>query len=152
MKKGQLGTAMLSIGIVLIIGIVAASIMWTQISGQTTLTRVNNNLWNGTNTSCVDLTDNCIRSLVSVTNATDGATINSGNYTLCNVNSGSVRFYDGITLAEGYWVDKNMNATYDEVDCNYIESSITRTIVNYLPVLMGIMLLIFTAGFIALKQ
>jgi len=150
-KKGQLGTTIIGIGVVLIIGVIIASIMYSQVDNQTSQTTVTDDQFTASNSSCVDITDKCIYSVTSVENGTGSYTVTSGNYSTCKVNSG-LRWDDGLLVSDDLVNGQTLNATYTEIDCGYISSGLTRTIVNYLPVLLAVALLIFLAGYVTMKS
>jgi len=155
MKKkaqGILGGAIIPIFIVLLLGVIFASIVWRQIDEQTAATAITNDVFTGvsSNTTCIDVTTKCIYSLTSVTNNTGGETVGTGNYSLCDVNGG-VRYNDGIVISATEYNSETLNATYTEIECNHIESGLTRTIVRYLPIFIALALLIFLVGYVTIK-
>lgn len=135
-----------------LIGVIAVSIVSSQINRQTAYTTITDDQFTMSNTSCVDVTANCISSLTSVENVTGSVTIGSGNYSICNVNAPSTR-YDGILVSGDAYVDSNfngltLNSTYVEEACDSIQGGITRTIVPYFVILMAVVLLVFVTGYI----
>lgn len=151
MKDKKAQTAMwVTIMIVSIIGIVSLQIMYTSIKDQTTTTAITDDQFTGSNTSCVQITEECILSLSSVENATGSVTIGAGNYSLCYSDS-SGDYADGIELDDAEYNGMTLNATYTEVNCGYI-TGLTALVVNNLPIIFGVAILVFVAGFVMTKK
>lgn len=141
-KKGEIPIIGLSIAVIL--GIIALGVGFGLISNQTTTTTITKDSFTAKNSTCVQVTDNCIQSLTSVTNGTKTYT---GNFTLCgdNPNLNGLILYP---LQKGAKLHNSvMNATYTEISCGYL-SGTTRTIVNYVPLLWAVAILALVAGFI----
>jgi len=147
-KYAQAGPWILIL-VVSVIGLVALQVMYTLITNQTDTTAITDDQFTGSNTSCVDVTDNCILSLTSVENST--TVLGAGNYSLCTVNSGTTRYDDGILLDDAEFNGYTLNATYTEVDCNHV-TGLTALVVNNVPILVAVALLIFAAGFAIMKR
>ena len=135
----------------LTIGIIAIGAIVTQISGQTSTTTVTNDQFTMSNTSCVDVTTNCILSLTSVSNVTAGTAginpIDSGNYSICRVNAPAGMF-DGVVVSGDASIDVlnglTLNTTYTGINCDYIGGATTRSLISYIPLLAVVALLVFT--------
>ena len=150
MKKAHPQTAAwITIMIVSIIGLVTLQIMYTSIRDQTATTSITDDQFTGS-TSCVDITDNCILTLDSVENATGGETLGTGNYSLCDANSGG-KYNDGIILDDAEYNTETLNATYTEVNCGHL-TGLTALVVNNVPILVAVALLVFAAGFAMMKK
>ena len=160
MKKGQIAVnVIIGMGITLIIGVIVLSIIWTQYADQVGSATITGDQFTASNTTCVELTDKCLTSITSLNNATGNSTmkstiIGSGNYSICTARGLNNKFdgvlLDGDTVVDAGYNGQTVNASYTEISCNRI-TGMTATIVGYLPVLLAIVLLIFLAGFIAIK-
>ena len=151
MKKAYPQAAIwITIMIVSIIGLVALQVMYTSIQDQTDTTAITDDSFTGSNTTCVDITDNCILSVTSVENATGGETLGTGNYSLCDANSGG-KYDDGIILDDAEYNAATLNATYTEVNCGHL-TGLTALVVNNVPILVAIAILVFAAGFAVMKR
>jgi len=148
MKKYNQAAMWTAILIVLVIGLVALQIMYTSISNQTSETTITDDQFVGSNTTCVDLTDQCILSLTSIENGT--VVVDAGNYSLCEANSGG-KYSDGILLDDAEFNGYTLNATYTEVNCGHL-TGLTAVVVNNVPILVAIALLVFAAGFAIMKK
>lgn len=150
MKKGQMGLAGVFIGImvVLIMGVIVLSIIFTQISNQTTTTAVSNDLFTADTASCVRVTNNCMLSTGTLTVTSGGDTIPTANYSRCP--SGEDNY--GIQASTADLDAVALNATYTEVDCGYIEAGTSRTVITLLPLLFAVGLLVFVVGYMASKR
>ena len=152
MKQKKAQMAIVGIMIALILGVIFLSIAWTQIQSQQTRTTITDDQFTATNGSCVRVTSECIASLTTVENGTGGSELLTGNFTACGVNTDLY----GLLLSPTGQIDASydgatVNATYIEGSCNEITGQ-TRTIINYVPVLMAVVLLAFTAGFAFMKK
>jgi len=147
MKKVAQTGMFIALFVGLVIGVIAIGAMVTQITQQTSTTTVTDNQFTMSNTSCVDLTNNCILSLTTIENQTGIGTITSGNYSICSVNAPLSR-YDGVLVSGDASVDlangQTLNATYTEISCDYIGGTTTRSLVSYIPLLAVVALLVFT--------
>ena len=153
-RKGQGAIIGMSIGAILLVVILA--VIFSLLTAQTTTTSVPEDVFTAANGTCVRVTVetsdiNCISpgSTSSILNGTN-AEESLDNFTECGVN-GDLFGYDMVAGSEISLVAASMNATYTARSCAFITSGTTRTLVNLLPVLLGIAVLIFILGFIALK-
>ena len=146
-KYGQTGL-WVSLFVGIIIALIAISAINTQITGQLSSTTVTDDVFTFSNTTCIDLTTQCIDSISSVENGTGSNVIGAGNYSLCNANApGGMR--DGIQIPGDTYIDNlfagstTVNATYSQIQCDAITGSTTRTILAYIPLLAVLALLVF---------
>ena len=150
-NKAQMSGMMTTILVTVIVGVIAAAIVATQIASQTSSTTITDDQFVMSNTTCVDLTDNCITSITSIENSTSVETIGSGNYTLCRVSAPVTRF-DGVLVSGDTSIDAyngdTKNATYVETACNSLQGGLVRTIAPFFVVLMAVILLMFVASWI----
>ena len=154
-KKGQMGTGMvLAISIPLIIGVIVLALVFGLLRDQTSISSIANDTFTTSNTTCTRVTPNCLYSLTSVANATGGENIGIGNFSTCKVGDdlAGVLFEGtaGVDISDKY-NGQLMNVSYDELACNYIAGGMTRTLVLYLPILLGVLLFVFVAGYIGMK-
>lgn len=156
MKKhiGQTGLFItLFIGVV--IGVIAISAIYTQITTQTSTSTVTDDQFTMDNTSCVDLTTNCILSLTSIENATGTEVIGAGNYSICRVNAPQSR-YDGVLVSADASIDRyngqTMNSTYVGSDCSYISGGTARNLISYIPLLIIVALLVMVIAVSGLSK
>ena len=149
--KGKKGNTIIVLTVALIIGIISLSIGWQTIQDKTLTTAITDDQFSASNSTCVEITDNCVLSITSIENAT--IPIGSGNYSLCNVDAPS-QSDDGVLFTVGVGDEYNgetLNVTYTEVDCSRITGT-TATIINYTPVLWALGLLVLVAGFIGVAM
>ena len=154
-KKGQGAIIAMSIGAILLVVILA--VIFSLLTAQTTTTSVPEDVFTAANGTCVRVTVetsdiNCISpgSTSSILNGTN-AEESLDNFTECGT-EGDLFGYNMVAGAsEISLVGVSMNATYTARSCAFITSGTTRTLVNLLPVLLGIAVLIFILGFVVLK-
>lgn len=149
-KKYSQAAVWVTIMIVAVIGLVALQVMYTSITDQTDTTDITDDQFTGSNTTCVDVTDNCILTLTSVENATGGETLGTGNYSICGAGYDG-KYKDGILLDDPEYHGETLNATYTEVNCGHL-TGLTALVVNNIPILVAIALLVFAAGYAVMKK
>ncbi len=134
----KLLTAML----VPLIGIILIGVVWSSVQDSTTTTTVTNESFSGVNNTYVALTYDDWASSSAVRNGT-GTELNSSTDYDVNLTSGSIKL---LNQSNGtYYAD------YTYYPDGYIEGSMSRTILNYLPIMFAIALFVFLAGYVALK-
>ena len=151
-NKAQGAIIAMSIGVILLV--VILGVIFSTLSEQTSTTSVIGDQFTGINKTCVRITPNCYTpNTLVIVNGTNGLVVATGNFTECG-DSSAVLFG-----ALGNIVDCDtcedtlaLNASYTGRSCGFITSGTTRTLINLLPVLLGIAVLIFILGFIALKR
>ncbi len=143
MKKAQTN-GMVIILMVVIIAMVAISVAWGLIRSQQDTTSIVDDVFTVSNTSCVRIVDTCYTpNTLVVTNATDGAGA-TGNFTECGA---GVIPYGAIGVVDwDYATGDTANATYTQQACQRL-TGLTGTIIDYVPVLMAVLILVFVAGF-----
>ena len=141
MKKGQTNMVVI-IMVTIILAMVSISIVWGLIRSQQDTTAIKNDTFTTSNTSCVRLTNNCyIANSLTVDNL---STDHTGNFTECGSSS---MLYGTIGAANWPLASGDlMNASYTEQACGRI-TGLTGTIINYVPLLMAVLILVFVAGF-----
>ncbi len=150
-KKGQGAIVAMSIGAILLVVILA--VIFSTLTAQTTTTTVTDDPFTAINETCVRLTTDCYTpGSLTIVNASDN--INAlTNFTECGDSSvllfGARGDISGCVSCEN---TLGLNASYGQRSCGFITSGTTRTIINLLPVLLGIAILIFIVGFIVLKK
>lgn len=146
-KKGN--TAIVTLTVVVIIGIIALSVGWELIQDKTTSETITDDTFTGLNGTCTRVTsasDRCILSTTNIQNATGNQVDVSGNFTVCGTTSGSdLNGY--YVSATPNFVGQSFNASYLEVACTQLTGT-TGTIANYVPLLWAVVILVFVAGFI----
>ena len=152
-KKGQVNF-MVAIMITLIISVIALGIVAGTLKDQSTQTAITGDAFSSVNGTCIAITDICyLAGTLTTQNATSGVTT-TGNFTECDSTNNGKK--DGallkITGADAKLDGVTLNASYVEIGCNYITNGTTRTIVNYTPMLLGIVLLAFLGGMISKKD
>lgn len=151
-KKAE-GMLIITIMIGVVIGVIAMSVIWGQITSQTSTTTRLNDTFTGSNTTCVAVTDNCIASFTSLTN---GSTqFGTANLTKCQKEA-PIEHYDGVIIvsdaqSEIYLNARSLNLSYTEESCSKLTGT-TKTLVDYVPILFATAILVFVAGFIAFKR
>ena len=144
--KGQ-ANAMVILLMVIIIAMVSISVVWGIIRNQQDTTAVTENLFTGINDTCVRLTDNCISpntlSVINTTNATKDITT---NFTECGDTSNIYGARGNIGHCGECERTLALNASYTEQACGRI-TGLTGTIIDYIPLLMAVLILVFVAGF-----
>ena len=133
------------------IGLVVLQIAFSLITNQTKSTAIVDDQFAASNTSCVDVSPNCILSMTKIENVSTGETLGTGNYSLCSVNSGSAAYNDGVLLDDSEYNGLTLNATYTEVDCGHV-TGLTGVVIQNIPVLLAIALLVFASGFAIMKK
>jgi len=125
--------------IVLIVAIPLLLIITQNLDRQSDLTTVKGDQFTMSNTTCVQLTTGCIKSITKVANSTLTNSIGAGNYSLCNINTVKPN-YDGILVSGDSSVDAafnglTLNATYVESsDCSYVDSGTARNLSTLIPI------------------
>jgi len=149
MKKAQLSGVMLGILITVIMAMIVIQVVFSLIEAKTTTTAVTGDQFTPQNQSCVRLTTECLqRGTLSVVNASTGKVL-TGNFTECGTGNdlfGAVGNFIGCDEC-----DQIQNASYTEVDCQPLPGGLTTTIINYLPLLLAVVILVFVAGYIGVK-
>ncbi len=153
-KKGQGAIIAMSIGAILLV--VILGVIFGTLSDQTTTTSVGSDQFTAANGTCVRVTTTaaeCILkgSTTAIVNDTNQVDV-LANFTECSTGGVTVNGYNMVSNANADLTGATVNATYTEIGCGYITSATTRTLINLLPVLLGIAVLIFIVGFIALKR
>jgi hypothetical protein len=151
MKKAQ--SMMVGLGITLLLAVIIFSLIYTSISSQTTVTAVTDDTLTLSNTSCTQLTPQCINSITTIENATSAADVlSASNYSICTYGSTpSGILLTGGASGDALWNGETVNVTYTETACNYISGTMTRTIISHLPMILAVVLLVFVGGYVALK-
>lgn len=147
-KKGQLTSLIVGLFIVLVVGVIMLSLVWTQTSEQTAQTAVTQDTFTISNSTCTRLNPtNCFAAgSVTFNNVSQADTIGADNFTECGTNNVffGVRLISNVTdgdLPAGIKDGATANASYTQQSCQYITSSTTRTIVNYFAIFMAIVLI-----------
>lgn len=124
--------------VTLLIGLVFLTSISDNVNQTQSLATISNDLFTGSNSSCVQVTSGCIDSLTSVKNAS--TTLSTGNYTLCQVQ----HRYDGIFLQTGsLYNGVALNATYESSEnCMYVSNGTSRSLILLVVVLFAIGLVI----------
>lgn len=141
------GNMMAGVMVTLILVVLVTSIVFSFISSARDTTTVTDDQFTASNTTCVQITDNCIVSLISMENATGTGTIGLSNFSICTVKSGGglqgVQI-SGDATTETHYTEKLLNATYISESCQKI-TGMTSTMIGYLPLLMAVAILVFVA-------
>lgn len=145
-KKGQ--GALMGVFITIILLVIIGSISMSFIQDNQELTDVTDDQFTGSNSSCTQITDNCINTLNDVENLT-GTDPSTGNYSVCESTSGSTDT-DGIILLDDNYNTETLNATYVEESCSRIKG-IGGTVISYASVVLALAIFVFGAGF-AMKK
>ena len=137
------GTSSMIFWITIIIAVIIVGITFGIVSDQTATTPITADQFTAVNNSCVRLTTNCIQvgSTSSVINQSGAESV--GNFTEC----GDLNKPYGLLLLDegGYDLDgKTLNASYTEQNCIRV-TGLTSTIINYVPLLLAVVLLVFVA-------
>jgi hypothetical protein len=141
-KKAQSNILLLSMA--LIVAIIVVGIIWGLIEEQQNSTTITDDTFTVSSSSCVRVTNQCIGSLTAVENASVGGTDWLANFTRC----GAGQDFYGLLVTTGSNLDgSTANATYAEISCQHI-TGVTSTVISYIPLLLGVALLVFTTFFI----
>lgn len=147
-KKAELGA--INIAIFVVLGIIVIAIAVAMVNGITSRTSVSADTFTASNTSCVDITTNCILEKGTFVNATDGVTIAAANFTLCNYVGTYARGYylNGSDATEAGFTGKTVNATYTEVGCGYVSNSMVQTLMPYVIILLAVLVFMVVAKWV----
>ncbi|MFQ5453954.1 MAG: hypothetical protein ACE5D6_07180 [Candidatus Zixiibacteriota bacterium] len=148
MKNGQSGI-MVTMTIVLIIGIVLLQVIFSTVSDTTATTAITNDPFTAVNGTCTRITSECYTpsSLSTARHTTD----TSGNFTECGDSQTDLYGVESNSASDFTNFTQENNATYIQRSCSFITGGVTRIVINNLSVLFALALLIFVAGFVALK-
>ncbi len=146
MKKQGQANAMIILLMVIIIAMVSISVVWGLIRSQQDTTAITSDPFTPQNGSCVRVTDLCINpgSTTAILNDSDGVNL-LNNFTECGT-TGSLYGYESIPGTVPSTIGVQANATYTEQACGRI-TGFTGTIIDYIPLLMAVLILVFVAGF-----
>ena len=140
-SKGQ---AQFTVFLVPIIAVILLGIIWTTVRTATTPTSVTNESFTGVENTYVALAYDDWAACSAVRNATNDALTVTTDYVV-DLTNGQIN----ITTAGGgngtYYAD------YTYKEDSYMESSTSRMVIGYLPVIFAVAVLVFITGFIALK-
>ena len=142
-KKGQGGV--FAVFLIPIITVILLGIIWSTVQTATVPTSVTNESFTGVENTYVALTYDDMAAVSAVRNSTHNALTVTTDYVV-NLAAGSIN----ITTAGGG--NGTCYADYTYKDDSYMDSSIGRTIIGYLPVIFAVVILIFIAGFVVLKK
>ena len=135
------GKGVFAVFLIPIIAVILLGIIWSTVQTATVPTAVTNESFAGVTNTYVALTYDDWAACSAIRNGTH-ETMGIGNYTV-NLAAGSVN----LTSASGtYYADYTYKAD------SYLTSSMSRTIVGYLPLIFAIVIFVFIAGFIVLKR
>jgi len=148
-KKGQ--KAVFAVFLVPIITVILLGIIWSTVQTATVPTAVTNEAFTSVNDTFVALDYNDWVECSAVRNI-NGTTLGAaaGNYTV-SLSGGSINVTTaglGIDAGSGY----TMYADYTYRADSYVDSSLGRTIVGYLPIMFALVVFVFIAGYIVLKK
>jgi len=148
-NKAQAGT-MIALFAPLVIGVILLSIVFTFQSDVTSQTAITEDQFTGVNGTCTRITTDCyIAGTFSSINQSGETT--TGNYTEC----GSDGKLYGVSVASDAStgvVSATQNASYTQLSCGYINNSMTRTMLGYFPLLMGVVLISLVGAVITFKR
>lgn len=145
-QKGQ-ANVMVVIMITIILAMVAISVVWGLVRSQQDTTTITDDQFTGINETCVRLTDNCyVPNTLSITNSTSKTKDVGGNFTECGDTSMVYGARGNIAECGECELSLALNASYTEQACGRI-TGMTGTIINYLPLLMAVIILVFVAAF-----
>ncbi|KKN42279.1 hypothetical protein LCGC14_0714790 [marine sediment metagenome] len=154
-KKGQGAIIAMAIGAILLV--VILGVIFSTLREQTQTTAVASDSFTSANETCTRVTVatsaiDCIQpgSTTAIVNDTNGADV-SVEFAECGA-SGDIFGYDTTSQTNVSHIGVTINATYTARNCAFITSTTTRTLVNLIPVLLGIAILIFIVGFMALRR
>lgn len=139
--------ASLFIGLIapIVVGIIAVVIIGNQITTQTSTLAITGDTFTGVNDTCVRVTDHCfLEGTGSVINASNGVTF-GGNFSECGADQDLYGFNLDNNAGGGAKAPLSggsYNASYTQIDCAYISGSLSRMIVNYIPILAVIVLFV----------
>ena len=142
-KKGQGGV--FAVFLVPIITVILLGIIWSTVQTATVPTSVTNESFTGIENTDVALTYDDWAAVSAVRNATNDAVTVTTGY-VADLSSGSIN----ITTAGGgngtYYAD------YTYKEDSYMESSTSRMVTGYIPLLAAVVIFVFIAGFIVMKK
>lgn len=142
MKKAEFNmTSAIPIAIFVIIGTIAILIASGVINTNIQTTAITDKQFTASNNTCVQVTNNCMLSIGTFTNATMGTAIGASNFSLCKYSGSYAQGIkllpnDGITAA--YYTGKVINTTYTEVSCAYVNNSIVQTLEPFIIILLAV--------------
>jgi len=141
-SKGQ---AQFAVFLVPIIAVILLGIIWSTVRTATTPTSVTNESFTGVENTNVALTYDDWAACSAVRNATNDALTVTTDY-VADLTNGQIN----ITTAGGgngtYYAD------YTYKEDSYMESSTSRLVTGYIPVIFAVAVLIFVAGYVMLKR
>jgi len=156
MKKNKKGQAMMIITILItsIVGVALLSVLSQFLTG----TAIDQNVVTDENAGSLSTTGNITTEndwVVSIDkvvadNGTTNTTLDASNYTVYNLDSkdlpASIELVDSSYDGDTAYVDYTWNPD------NYIESGVTRTLISYAPMLFGLAIFVFVAGFLMSRR
>jgi hypothetical protein len=136
-KKGEI--TIIGIAVFVILGAVALSMSDSITSDTTSTTAITDQNFTASNTSCVTLTSRCILTKGTFENTSNGVAIGGNNWTMCG-QSGT--YYTGVLLdgdgaTEVLYQGVQINTSYTEIACNYVNNSFVTTILPYVIILLA---------------
>lgn len=147
MKKAQTN-AMVIIMMVVIIAMVSISVTWGLIRDQRDTRAITEDPFVVANGTCIRVTNLCIRrgTTSTIENATEASPANRvGNFTECGIGN-DLYGYNTHNETDVALIGQTMNSSYTEESCTPIVG-ITGTIIDYIPILMAVLILVFVSAF-----
>jgi hypothetical protein len=134
------GKGILAVFLVPIVCIILLGIIWSTVQTATVPSTVTNESFAAVKNAYVALDNDELVAVSAIRNAT--VLIGAGNYSV-DLAGGRI---NSTLPSETYYAD------YTYKGDSYMESSISRTITGYLPVIFAVVVLVFIAGFVVLKK
>jgi len=140
-KKGSM--MMIFIGV--IIAVIIVGIVFSFTVGTDTQTAIAEDTFTSSNITCVQITNNCI---VKGTGVIENASNEAITYAFAECGTANDEDINGYLMTttnatvENQNNGKTINATYTEISCEAL-TGMTRTIVQYSPILLAVVILAF---------
>lgn len=140
-KKGQIGAIMAGLAIFVVVGVIILSVLNGQVKLATEVQSGYNETLAVTANTFKALTYKVVNGTETVGNNT--ATLVYGHGYVFNKALTSINISNG---SASWWVK------YDGTDASYADSGNVRTILSYLPLMLGVFLFVVVAGYVVLRK
>jgi len=146
-SKGQ---AQFTVFLVPIIAVILLGIIWTTVRTATAPTSVTNEAFTSVNDTYVALTYDDMVAVSAVRNI-NGTVLTETTHYVVDLTGGRINITTAGQAINGT-SDYTCYADYTYKADSYMDSSTSRMVIGYLPVIFAVALLVFITGFIALKR
>jgi len=139
----------LAVFLVPIVAVILLGIIWSTVQTATVPTSVTNESFTGVENTYVALDNDNWAACSAVRNSTHHTLTETTDYVV-DLSSGRLNMTTTGLAVNG--TDNTTYADYTYKADSYVDSSMGRTIIGYLPLMAALVLLVFITGFIAMKK